>query len=163
MQLRALATKLIRRGDGTEGTLWQTTVGYPVETALEENYFLDCRSNLLPGDEIRVVRKEKDRITEYIDVMVVAGSNTPPKFYVEVEPLTPPRRFEVPVLESDKPPVVVPEEFVPEDCKAEWKGPQRRFEVTGTSGIVYATGIEDKAIAHSIARGDLPLPVKEAA
>lgn len=160
MLLRVKADKMVRRGDGQEGTMWQYTVGYPVATVLEEDYFVPASHNLIAGDEIRVVRRVGGRITEYVDLMVVACEFNPPHITVEV--LTEPREFPQPDVEEAAAHVFVEEIHVPEDCEVLWKGPARGFEVTGVSGEVYAS-TKDKEHAQSIARGDLPIPAKEAA
>ena len=159
--LKAVTSKFYKRGDGQEGTPWQCAVGYSVEESLNEGYFNSVVHNVLIGDEIRIVRQEKDRVTEVLDVIVVAREITPP--LVEVATISSVVKIPLPKTEANEDVSIPDEVHVPEDCKAKWKGPVRMFEIVGTSGTVYATGIEDKDEACSIARGDLPIPLKEAA
>lgn len=159
MLLKANASKIVRRGDGQEGTLWQYTVGYPVDEGLKEGYFNSMVHNLLIGDEIRMVRKEQNRITEVLDLIVVEREMTPP--LVEVGNVSRWFKFPLPLPETDEPIVIPDEVFVPEDCKTKWKVGSRSYDIVGTSGTIYVSGIEDKDEACLIARGDLPIPLTE--
>jgi len=159
--LKVVATKLCKRGDGQDGTPWQYTVGYPVEECLSEGYFNPAVSNFLAGDEVRVVRKEKGYITEILDVIVTKREQNPA--LVVVAAMGEVIRIPLPKVETDEPAAPVDEVYVPEDCTAQFKGPVRMWEIVGTSGTIYSTGIEDGDEAKSIARGDLAVPAKEAA
>lgn len=161
MQLKANASKIVRRGDGQEGTLWQYTVGYPVEESLKEGYFNSVVHNVLIGDEIRMVRKEQNRITEVLDLIVVEREMTPP--LVVMAAISDVVKIPLPPSEADEPVVIPDEVFVPEDCKTKWKVGSRSYDIIGTSGTTYASGIEDGDFAKQIACGDMPIPVKEAA
>lgn len=159
MLLKANAGKIVRRGDGQEGTPWQYTVGYSVEESLNEGFFNSAVHNFLIGDEIRVVRQEKSRVTELLDLIVVAREMNPP--LVEVDAISETRKFALPRTEAEETLTMVDEVHVQEDCTAQFKGPVRMWEIVGTSGTVYATGISDGDEAKSIARGDLPIPISE--
>ena len=49
------------------------------------------------------------------------------------------------------------------EWKAEWRGPAAKWCVLDGNGEKVAEGIDDKDTAHGIARGDLPVPVREGA
>ncbi len=153
-----------RRGD-TDMAPWQYHVGYAVEEALREGYFTPALDNLLLGDSIRMSRIEKNGadycITEVLDLIVIArdvGAKS-----IVVGRLIETIKYPLPKTDTGTAAEIPDEVYVPEDCEAEFKGPARLWEVIGTSGTIYTTKLEDGDEAKSIARGDLPIPIKEAA
>ena len=146
--------ELMQVGNGQLGTSWMARVDHPVEESFSEGFFSPAASNLMGGDSIRVARLDKGRLLEFVDVVVIERKFGPD--HIEVKPVGPVMNFEQAEIEVE----TVDESMVlhvPEDCTAQWKGPVLRWQVIGESGKVYATGIEDKDVAHSMARGDVPL------
>ncbi len=157
---KIVVSQLCQRGAGQLGTPWMLKVDHPVEECFDEGFFAAAAPNLMAGDSVRVTRFDKDCMVEFIDVEILkreftpanvkVGRNGPAISYLEVEP----------PQEAEGQEMIV--SYVPEDCAATWKG-RGKWWIIGESGEVHAKGIEDRFLAHSIARGDEPLPDKEAA
>lgn len=157
---KILVNQLCQRGAGQLGTPWMLRVEHPVEECFDEGFFAAAAPNLMAGDSIRVTRFDDDRMIEFVDVVVLKRSFVPAA--VEIQGYGPTMSFiEVPQeTEIEEQEMIV--SYVPEDCAAAWKG-RGKWWIVGESGEVHAKGIEDRFLAHSIARGDEPLPDKEAA
>lgn len=74
---------LVMAGAVPFGQRWTYYSGDPMENMLNPEYFKSLAHQLRPGDEIRLIRIEKERVIEIADVLVSAKD---PEFYVLRKP-----------------------------------------------------------------------------
>jgi hypothetical protein len=156
--LHAKHQHLTNPQDGTTGKVFTYTCDHNLSECLKDGYFDTLRSNLLPGDSIRLVQKDtlaelrKARVLAVLDAMVVAIEAP----HVFVRPCGERWTFkfgsatEAASAQSD-------ERYVEETGEVKWNPGTKTHDVIVKGEVV--AKLTDKETAHRIAHGDAPLPV----
>ena len=154
METRGRPHKLMISGDGQFGTTHVYRCDHcPIEAALKDGFFRSLRGNVLPGDEIKVIEIQNDRVTATWECIVI--DRTP--LDVQIAPTRGPiQRFDNKPLARPMPEVeIVPLEYIKGSGTVKWNPGKKKHEVLVDGQVVGA--FKDKGEAQSYARGDAPL------
>lgn len=157
--MRARQNKLLQSSDGNFGTNYTYICdnNQPIERCLEKDFFETVKTRLGPADTIRVVEVKDKKVTAAILLMVISRSEA--KMELDIRPydgsVNIKRYGDKPIVEPE------PETFPP--ANEYIKGTGQVEKNRDGDFVVKANGkkvctVEKRALAMSIARGDVPLP-----
>ena len=156
--MRARQNQLLQNSDGNFGTAYtyRCENGQPIERCLEKDFFETVKTRLGPADTIRVIEIKDKKVTAAILLVVVSRSEK--KLDLDIRPYASKdiiRYSDEPIIEPK------PEIFPPADTFIDGTGQVEKKRngdyVVKANGKKVCT-VETRALAMSIARGDVPLP-----
>ena len=136
----------------------EAKVVVPIADCLTPTFFLNIKDRLRPGDKVTICRfadHTAQRLAETADLRIVEKSNDGVRLHLIGEIVEIPAADAVSEAPADAGPAP---RYASGNWKAEFKGPTYRWCLVDQAGEIHLKGIEDKADAHAMARGDMALP-----
>lgn len=149
---RAKGSNLHKPADGQFGMNWVYDASHcPLSDVFQPGFFNGLRGNIRPGDSIRAVRIENNHVREVAEAIVLHVSA---KDVIVSRPAI--MKFDQPEAEEAAPVEEKPAGFVQGTGEVKWNAGKKAHEVHVDGAVVFST--KDKDLAHSVARGDVPVP-----
>lgn len=154
---RAKPGTLLMIGEAQAGQPWYHQSGLPVADMLGPKYFVAWRNELRPGDTIRLVRIESERVSELAEIMVIQVHADS----IEHTQTRPIKKFPA-LAKPEAKPDPGPERYVDGDGYTVRNRGAAGWEVNDPEGNRVASKLSQED-AEAMRAGSMPLPEIKAA